>query len=147
MTSTAITSRRRFLTTSFATVALLTVSPSALAQDVITQGTKWTKKSQKITGSWSIVKEGEKHFVVLEKNFKTRSAPDLKLFLTTDTAKQLNNRNAIKNGTLIAKLKSAKGAQRYQLPPQAVAALADAKSLIIHCEQYTKLWGVAEFKQ
>jgi len=143
----AITTRRLAI----AILALSLFAPLAMADDttgdgVVAKGTKWVKKTQKIHGAWSIVKEGDQHFVVLDSKFKTKSAPDLKLFLTPDTAKNLTNKNALKNGVLIAKLKSAKGAQRYKLPAKAVKALGNAKSLIIHCEKYTKLWGVAELK-
>ena len=42
---------------------------------------------------------------------------------------------------LIAPLKKAKGAQRYKLP--ADLDLDDYQTLVLHCEQYTKLWGVS----
>lgn len=147
MLSSAITTRRIVITAlALSLFAPLAIAENTAADGVVAKGTKWVKKTQKVEGAWSIVKEGDNHFVVLGGKFKTKKAPDLKLFLTPDTAKNLTNKNAIKNGVFIAKLKSVKGAQRYKLPAKAVKALGNAKSLIIHCEKYTKLWGVAELK-
>lgn len=103
----------------------------------------WTKKSFGIAGEWSIVEEQGRRFLVLDDRFKTRSAPDLKLFLSTHALADANGKNATRGSVLIAKLDKAKGGQRYELPDVDLEAYS---SLLLHCEQYGKLWGGAPLR-
>ncbi len=113
----------------------------AHSDDVVPGGT-WTKKNYSIEGSWSIVTTDEGQFLELDEKFKTRNAPDLKLFLSPLAAGDVTNKNAVAGSKLIAPLRKNKGAQRYKIP--ADTDLDDYQSLIIHCEKYSKLWGVSE---
>jgi len=99
----------------------------------------WSKKSFAINGSWSIVHRNGSNVLVLDQNFKTKSAPDLKIFLSTNSLENLNGRNATSGSVLISPLKSNKGAQEYIIP--ANIDVSQYQSLIIHCEAYSKLWG------
>ena len=101
----------------------------------------WTKKNYRIKGAWSIVTTEEGQFLELDEKFKTRNAPDLKLFLSPLPADQLGNANAVAGSRLISPLRSNKGAQRYKLPEG--TDLDDYQSLVLHCEQFSKLWGVS----
>ncbi|MEM7762954.1 MAG: DM13 domain-containing protein [Pseudomonadota bacterium] len=101
----------------------------------------WTKRSQKIKGSWQIVETDAGVFLELDEQFKTRRAPDLKLFLSPLAADDVTASNATSGSVLIAKLKKAKGAQRYEIP--ADIDLSQFQTLVLHCEAYTKLWGVS----
>jgi hypothetical protein len=94
----------------------------------------WTKKSQKIDGTWTIA-EGKISLTGLS----TRKAPDLKLFLSPLPVAELSNKNAEQGAVFIADLKSNKGDQTYPLP--ADLDLSAHQSIIMHCRQYTKLWG------
>ena len=116
-----------------ATAALTLVSLSSFAQD--TSGT-WTKKSFAIKGSWKI----ENQEISLS-NFSTKAAPDLKVFLSPLSASDLNNKNATTGAILVSKLQSVKGNQRYALPEG--TDLSKYKSILIHCQKYSKLWGAA----
>ena len=122
--------------------ALLLLSGVAFAAEpeVLWQGT-WTQKNYAIDGGWRIVQEGETRTVVLTDDFSTRRAPDLKIFLSPLPLEDLNNRNATAASVLVATLEKHKGAQRYAIP--AGIDLNDFKTLLIHCEQYSKLWGGA----
>lgn len=102
----------------------------------------WTKKSFKSSGTWEIYAEGDKTFVKLSADFRTRNAPDLKIFLSPLAAKETNGRNATNGSVLIAPLTSNAGEQVYEIP--ASVNLADFKSILIHCEQYSKLWSAAD---
>ncbi len=124
------------VTALFATA--LVTSSDAYAEG---QGGTWTKKSQKIKGAWKIVETAEGRFLELDDAFKTRKAPDLKLFLSPLEAGEVNAKNATSGSVLIAPLKKAKGAQRYELPVD--LNLDDYQTLVLHCEAYTKLWGVS----
>ena len=101
----------------------------------------WTKKSFAIKGGWSIVEKNGSRVLSLDQNFHTKNAPDLKLFLSTKSLGDLSGRNATEGSLLISPLKSNKGAQEYVLP--ANVDINQFRTLIIHCEAYSKLWGGA----
>ncbi|MCH9651208.1 MAG: DM13 domain-containing protein [Deltaproteobacteria bacterium] len=118
------------------------LSSSAWAQsgEILAQG-EWTKKGYAIDGTWKIVQKGEEVFVVLSDDFSTKKAPDLKIFLSPQPLDGLNNRNATSASFLVAPLRSPKGGQEYLLP--AGTNWKDYRSIAIHCEKYSKLWGGA----
>lgn len=117
---------------------------SAAPGDTTVHSGTWAKKSYSSSGSWKIVKNGDDHFIVLDSKFKTKSAPDLKLFLSKSSASGLTGKNATKNAVRIAKLKSNKGEQRYKLPKGVTPA--DYKTVLIHCERYSKLWSTGTLR-
>ncbi len=124
----------------FAAVFAFFAAP-AFAAETLHEGT-WTKKNYKASGTWSIVEEDDgSRFVVLSDDFKTRNAPDLKLFLSPRTVEDLENGNATSGSFFIAELKKNKGGQRYKLDDS--VDLSEFESIIIHCEKYTKLWSAA----
>ncbi len=103
-------------------------------------GNEWTNKQYKISGSWDIVQTDAGQFFVLGDNFKTKSGPDLKLFLIKNSIASVANKEALhEEGTLIAALDKTEGAQRYLIPDN--INLAEYKSLAIHCQQYSVVWG------
>ncbi len=102
----------------------------------------WTKKSFNSSGTWEIYADGEKSYVKLSADFRTRSAPDLKIFLSPLAADETNGRNATDGAVLIAPLTSNTGEQVYEIPTG--VDLANFKSILIHCEQYSKLWSAAD---
>lgn len=130
----------------------LSIAPQALAAEDVHDAMaekaaadfsgEWTKKSFKSSGAWSIYTDGDKTFVKLSADFRTRNAPDLKIFLSPLPASKTNGRNATKGSVLIAPLSSNAGEQVYEIP--AGVNLADFKSILIHCEQYSKLWSAAD---
>ncbi|MEM9552745.1 MAG: DM13 domain-containing protein [Acidobacteriota bacterium] len=125
-----------------ASVFLASVFLARPAQAQEVQRGSWTAKGFDIDGSWSIVNEGSQAVLVLDEGFSTKSAPDLKIFLSPKPLAQLENRNATDGAVLVARLKSNRGAQRYPLPGD----FASYVSLIIHCEKYSKLWGGADLR-
>ena len=102
---------------------------------------KWTKKGYPIAGTWQIVEEGGRKLVVLDDAFKTKNAPDLKIFLSPKPVAELDNRNATQGSVLVGPLQSAQGAQKLAIPPG--TNLGSYRSILIHCEKYSKLWGAA----
>ena len=121
---------------------LVLTAVTADAQDVriLYQGS-WTKGGYAISGGWSIVEEDGKRFVELDSEFKTQRAPDLKIFLSPLALAELGDRNATKNSALVAPLVKHRGEHRYLIP--ADVDLDEYRSIIIHCEQYSKYWGGA----
>lgn len=118
---------------------VLIASLFSLSAEVTNNGT-WTKKSQKAAGTWSIDTTDGKTVLTLT-DLKTKNAPDLKLFLSPKSAAEVSAKNAVAGSVLISKLKSNKGTQTYTIP--ASVDLSKYKSILIHCEKYTKLWSAS----
>ncbi len=116
---------------------------AAKASELLFSGV-WTKKSFKSSGTWEIFSEGGNTFVKLSADFRTRKAPDLKLFLSPLAAKDANGRNAANGSVLIAPLTSNTGEQVYEIPD--AVDFANFKSILIHCEAYSKLWSAADLR-
>ncbi len=128
-----------------ATLIIAAVSMSAFAQESNPQASgTWTKKSQPISGAWSITQTDEGVVLTLDDEFKTKKAPDLKLFLSEQELPVLTSKNATQDAILIAPLKSHQGAQSYLLADD--IDWKKVKSLLIHCEKYAKLWGGASLQ-
>lgn len=127
----------------FGLLLALVAAPAWSQGDVVHQGT-WTAKGFDVDGTWKIVREGGKTWVVLDEAFHTKSAPDLKIFLSPNAAASLDNRNATQGSQLVAVLSSNRGAQRYEVP--AGVDIQRFRALVIHCEKYTKLWAAADLK-
>lgn len=117
-------------------VALMMFTTSASAD----ASGAWTNKYQKIQGGWSIIEEADGAKLVLDKDFSTRNAPDLKFILTNAAVADMNGNNAMNGALIIAPLKSNSGEQVYILPKN----FKDFKTLALHCEQYSKLWGATD---
>jgi hypothetical protein len=116
---------------------LMTLAPFA-AQAVEGNGT-WTQINFGIKGTWTLSQEDGRHILTLGEAFKTKKGPDLKLFLSPRPIAKVTNDNAIEGSAFMALLKSHKGGQRYVIPSN--IDLSAYKSLVIHCEKYTKVWG------
>ena len=131
----------KHLTTALMALVMWIGASAAAYAESITEGT-WTKKSNKIKGSWAIEQREDGAYLVLDEDFKTRNAPDLKFMLTNNTVAAVNGKNATKDALFIEKLKSNKGTQSYRLPDN----YGDYSTLLLHCEQFSKLWGAASLK-
>lgn len=119
------------------TLAALALIASPAAAERLNSG-GFSEQTQRIQGGWSIEREADGVYLVLSADFRTRSAPDLKFFLHTLPADQVTARNAA-NGVFIGDLPRASGAQRIRLPNNVDPARF--RSLVLHCEQFTSLWG------
>ncbi len=99
--------------------------------EVMDSGSTWVKKSNKIRGHSELV--------------QTSKAPDLKVILSPLALAHATNDNAMKGGIVVANLKAVKGGQEFLLPKG--ITLKGSQSILIHCQQYTKLWGGATLKK
>ena len=113
---------------------------SAQAGTTIFSGT-WTPGGYEIEGGWSVVEEDGERFVDLDEDFRTRRAPDLKIFLSPLGLAEIGDGNATEGAVLIAVLEKAKGAQRYAVDGD--VDLDAYQTIVIHCELYSKYWGGA----
>lgn len=114
-----------------AIVTLISVSTPLQAADA--EGT-WVTEKVKTSGSWTI----DDNQITLTK-LKTKGAPDLKIILSPHTEKELNSKNAMQGALIVALVKDSRGTFTFDLP-QGIN-LNDYKSIGIHCEKYTKLFG------
>lgn len=116
----------------------LTIGVVAAAPHDTKTGT-WVNKDYKINGEWSLEKRGDQHVISFSDKFKTKNGPDLKIFLSPQSIDTANGRNATDDAALVAVLEKSKGSQEYVLP--ANLDVSNFKSLLIHCETYSVLWG------
>ncbi len=102
----------------------------------------WTKKTQSASGTWKITEAGDQLKFEVSSDFKTRKAPDLKIFLSPLTASEAQNNNAVNESLLVAELPKVSGSFEVTLP--AGTNLSDYNSVLVHCEKYTKLWVASD---
>lgn len=113
---------------------------AASAYKVLSSG-GWRKKSFSVSGNWTMSSENGVTRVNLDNQFSTKNAPDLKIFLSPLSPDELTGRNATQGALLVSQLRSNKGAQTYTVP--AGTNLSRYKTILIHCEAYSKLWSVS----
>ncbi|MFK7885140.1 MAG: DM13 domain-containing protein [Phycisphaerales bacterium] len=109
--------------------------------ELLANGNDWTRKSNSITGTWEIAKTDSGLILRVANDFRTKKAPDLKFVLSRQTESVVTSGTALNDAVVIAPLTSARGAQTYRIT--GITDLSGFQSLLIHCEQYTKLWGAA----
>lgn len=129
----------RFHTFILASFVLLSAAIAGFADGETIQESTWIKKSFKIKGLAELKKEDGNRWLILKDDFQTKNAPDLKLFLSTKPIADVNSDNVLEGAVLIAPLKKNKKAQSYLLPEG--TDLSKFKSIVLHCEKFTKVWG------
>lgn len=127
-----------------ALLLLTAAAESADPEKVLFEGT-WTNGGYSIAGGWRIVEEGEARFVILDDEFATRQAPDLKIFLSPLPLDEIGNRNATTGSLLVAALERHSGAQRYPLALD--VDLGAFRSIVMHCQRFSKFWGGATLER
>lgn len=115
-------------------------SPAQIVQSTVqTSASDFVKKKYNIKGQWKIVEENGQTLIRFSKDFKTKSGPDLKVFLSPQAISEVTGKTATNEAILLGKLKSNKGTQDYIIP--AGVNLVGLSSVLIHCEAYSVLWG------
>ena len=118
--------------------SMLFTAQNAFA-DLVSEG-GWVNKQYSINGGWEIVKVDGQTIIRFKDDFNTKSGPDLKIFLSKKTIDEVTGRTVVGSDSVkISVLNSNSGAQEYVLP--ADIAIEDYKSLLIHCQAYSVLWG------
>jgi len=121
-------------------LAMVLINLSFAGESEITSGT-WTEKGYAINGGWKIVNRDNKKFIVFDEDFKTKKGPDLKVYLSRKSIKDVKGGNVVQSSVEISPLISHKGAQEYEIPDN--VNLNDFASVLIHCKAYAHLWGGA----
>lgn len=110
-------------------------------QSVTTEASgTFVKKRYNVKGQWKWVAAGEgKHAIRFDDNFKTKSGPDLKVYLSPASVGDATGKTATDGAINIGVLKSSTGEQTYHIPDG--VDLTKYKSVLIQCEAYSVLWG------
>ena len=125
-----------------AAAADITDNSAGNATGEIIAGGEWTNKGYDIHGKWRIVKANAALTLYFDEDFKTRRGPDLKVFLSPYSLAAVTGKTVTPVAVEIGPLKSPRGAQQYEIP--ADIELREFRSLLIHCERFSHLWGGAE---
>ena len=141
------------LTLAFLGAASISVFADAppIPQAVMSAPQSFRKAEAPVSGSYTIKTEGGKRLLMLSADFRTSDqAPDLKVTFSpspTPLAGLKPPAYALKPGsyTVLAPLKSASGAQTYEIPSS--IDLSAHRSVLIWCEQFnaTMAWAPLEF--
>ena len=99
----------------------------------------WGKKS--VVGDWILVEENGQYFIELADNFSAKSGPDVKVFLSPIKADSVTGKNATEGSVFLVLLNKFKGKTRIAIPVN--IDITQYKSLVFHCEEYSKLWGTS----
>lgn len=125
--------------------ALLFAAPaSAGAGGTFTSAFSSFFGGEALVGSFSIVEEDGQRFIEFAPEFKAQSAPDLKVFLSTRAPGAVTGANATAEAVRLGALESFEGRQRYAVPEG--TDLSKFSTVIVHCEEYSKLWGAGALK-
>ena len=100
------------------------------------------KKTYSVKGGITVEQRGSQTVIVFSDDFRTRSGPDLKVFLSRNDVATSTGANATSNAVKLGVLKDNRGAQEYVLPEG--VNIADFSSVLVHCEAFSKLWGGAD---
>ena len=131
-------------------IALLGLaSPALAADDPIAEGhleAAFTTFCQQpsASGAWKIVREGDGYALELADDFEAKKGPDVKFFLSPTAAAEVTGANATAGSTFVVQLERFSGAQRFPLP--AGAEPEAFRSLVLHCEAYSKLWAISPLR-
>lgn len=102
---------------------------------------KFIKKNKSIKGSYTIQERDGAKFIVFSDDFKAKKGPDLKVFLSPQTIADVSGKTAINGSLNLGELATFKGGQEYKIPSD--VDLSIYKSVLVHCEEYSVLWGGA----
>ncbi len=114
------------------------IQPASISQTQV-QGGGFIKKKYGIKGDWQILQQNGQTILRLSDDFKTKNGPDLKIFLSPQSVAAVNGKTATQGSILVSALNSNKGGQDYVIP--AGVNLANFNSVLIHCEEFSVLWG------
>jgi len=115
-------------------------SPAHIVQTAAhSSASDFVKKKYDIKGEWKIVEENGQTLIRFSNDFKTKSGPDLKVFLSPTPISSVNSQTATDGSVLLGVLKSKKGAQDYIIPED--VNLSNFASVLIHCKAFSVLWG------
>lgn len=116
---------------------------SAMAQpgDVVASG-EFERKKKNTKGAFEIVETEAGLVLRANEEFSTGRGPDIKIFLSPLSAADANGDNATQGAVFLGQLESRRGAFEFPIP--ADADLATFNSVLVHCEEFSVLFGAGD---
>ena len=142
MIKSALTALALTVAATAGTASLATATAETVVQVAATasaQSGEFERRSKRLQGDWEVVQRGEKTFIVFSDDFRAARGPDLKIFLSPTAYDDVNGNTAVNGSVNIGELKATRGGQEYEIP--ASVNLADFQSVLVHCEEFSVLWG------
>jgi len=127
------------LTFSVASSAFAQTTPSVQSAVVALPSGKLIKKQKKLQGGWEVIQRDGNTYIAFDEAFRASNGPDLKVFLSPIALSEVTGDTALEGSINIGELQKTKGAQEYLIPSE--LNLADYASVLVHCEEYSVLWG------
>lgn len=100
--------------------------------------------SDALAGDWRISQREGKYFIQLLDNFDAKKGPDVKIFLSQQAQADITGDNATDKAVFISLVRNFDGASEYEIP--ADINVKQFKTLVFHCEAYSKLWGSSKIQ-
>jgi len=105
----------------------------------------FVKKRYSIKGNWDIKSINGQTVIQFDDNFKTKSGPDLKVYLSKNSLSESTSKSVDKTSVKLSVLKSNRGHQSYIIPEN--INISEFESVLIHCEAFSVLWGGFDISQ
>jgi len=124
--------------------AMMVKGDAAMAQEASMTVTTapFQRRNKTLRGSVSVVKENGQTILRFSDDFKASNGPDLKLFLSPKAVADVTGKTATQGALKLGFLRTNKGSHDVVLP--AGLDLSNYESVLIHCEQFSVLWGGAD---
>ena len=100
------------------------------------------RRNKTLKGDVSVVKVDGRTVLRFSEDFRASNGPDLKIFLSPRAVADVTGKTATQGALKLGFLETNKGAHDVVLP--AGVDIADYESVLIHCEQFSVLWGGAD---
>ncbi len=104
----------------------------------------WIPKNYKITGTWSFVSNNTGSYLVFSDDFKTSRGPDVKVYLSKKSIDDIDKRESVDVGGIFLGEIEFSGSQEFKIPEN--VNLEDYKSIVIHCQKYSAVWGGSDIR-
>ncbi len=112
---------------------------AASATETILASGGFARKRKGTSGGWEIVQRDDATVLRLLDDFRTGRGPDIKIFLSPTAFASTNGQNATDGSLLLGQLDSNRGAAELTIP--ADVDLAQFDSVLVHCEEFSVLFG------
>ena len=126
-----------FTPTAFA--AEMTDAAHSMSQE---QTASFVRFNKKLSGDVTVFERDGRTVFRFSESFRASRGPDLKIFLSPQSLDTVSGATAVDGAVRLGELKSNKGIQEYVLPEG--VKLSNFSSVLVHCEQFSVLWGGAE---
>ncbi|MCG8440707.1 MAG: DM13 domain-containing protein [Caulobacterales bacterium] len=99
-----------------------------------------TTRGKRLDGGFEIVaRDDGAHVLRFNDEFRASRGPDLKVFLSPLGIDTVTGSTAVDGSINLGELQATRGSQEYEIP--ADVDLSAFGSVIVHCEEFSVLWG------